>query len=178
MTRLTTLLALYLCASAAPAADLLAVYQRALQNDPQLREAEATRLAALEAKPQALSALLPQLSGTGIVTREKDTGSTNTTEPVSSNTAGAQLTLVDVREDWETTLAPVPADHLHILMDQIEDRLGELNPAQETVVICRSGGRSLEVARFLSGHGFAAVYNLTGGILAWSRDLDPRIPQY
>ena len=55
---------MYLCASAAaPAADLLAVYQRALQNDPQLREAEATRLAALEAKPQALSALLPQLSG-------------------------------------------------------------------------------------------------------------------
>ena len=52
----------YTClTNAAPAADLLAVYQRALQNDPQLREAEATRLAALEAKPQALSALLPQL---------------------------------------------------------------------------------------------------------------------
>jgi outer membrane protein len=94
MTRLLTLLALYLCASAAPAADLLAVYQRALQNDPQLREAEATRLAALEAKPQALSALLPQLSGTGIVTREKDTGSTNTTEPVSSSTAGGAPALI------------------------------------------------------------------------------------
>src|ERR1700722_10630456 len=84
MTRLLTLLGLFLCASAAPAADLLAVYQRALQNDPQLREAEATRLATLEAKPQALSALLPQLSGSGIVTREKDTGSSNTTEPVSA----------------------------------------------------------------------------------------------
>jgi outer membrane protein len=82
MTRSLLLLALFFSA-AAPAADLLAVYQRALQNDPQLREAEATRLAALEAKPQALSALLPQLSGTGIVTREKDTGFTNTTEPVS-----------------------------------------------------------------------------------------------
>src|SRR5580698_10625876 len=84
MTRLTTLLALYLCAAAAPAADLLAVYQRALQNDPQLREAEATRLAALEAKPQALSALLPQLSGSGIVTKERDTGSSNTIESVSA----------------------------------------------------------------------------------------------
>src|SRR5580700_5253727 len=52
MKRLAILLALYLVSSAAPAADLLAVYQRALQNDPQLREAEATRLAALEAKPQ------------------------------------------------------------------------------------------------------------------------------
>ncbi|HEY5263862.1 MAG TPA: TolC family outer membrane protein [Steroidobacteraceae bacterium] len=68
----------------AAAADLLAVYQRALQNDPQLREAEANRLATLEAKPQALSALLPQLSGTGIVTRERDNGSANTTEPVSN----------------------------------------------------------------------------------------------
>ena len=90
----------------------------------------------------------------------------------------AELTLLDVREDWETTLAPVPADHLHIPMGQIADRLSELNPARETVVICRSGGRSLQVAHFLSAHGFVSVYNLAGGILAWSRDLDPRIPQY
>jgi rhodanese-related sulfurtransferase len=63
-------------------------------------------------------------------------------------------------------------------MGQIADRLGELDPAQETVVICRSGGRSLQVAHFLSTQGFVSVYNLVGGILAWSRDLDPRIPQY
>src|ERR1700689_3970937 len=84
MTRLLTLLALYLCASAAPAADLLAVYQRALQNDPQRREPEAPRRPPLEPKPQALSALLPQLSGSGLSSRERDTGSTNTTEPVSA----------------------------------------------------------------------------------------------
>src|SRR5271168_2352273 len=75
----------------ASAADLMAVYQRALQNDPQLREAEATRLATLEAKPQALSALLPQLSASGIVTRERDTGSSNTTEPVSAPGAPVEL---------------------------------------------------------------------------------------
>src|ERR1700674_142609 len=80
MTRLLTVLALVLSVGAAPAADLLAVYQRALQNDPQLREAEAPRLAALEAKPQALSALLPQLSGNGQVSRERDTGSINQTQ--------------------------------------------------------------------------------------------------
>src|SRR5271154_2880944 len=91
MKRLLTLLALCASAAAAPAADLLAVYQRALQNDPQLREAEATRLAALEAKPQALSALLPQLAGNGSVTREKDVGSTNTTEPVSAPGSPTQL---------------------------------------------------------------------------------------
>lgn len=68
---------------AAAAADLVTVYQRALQNDPQLREAEANRLAALESKPQALAALLPQLTGNGIVTREHDTGSSDTVESVS-----------------------------------------------------------------------------------------------
>jgi rhodanese-related sulfurtransferase len=91
---------------------------------------------------------------------------------------GAEMTLLDVREDWETAQAPVPAEILHIPMGQILNRLSDLDPQREIVVICRSGGRSLEVARFLSSQGFATVYNLAGGILAWSRDVDPRIPQY
>src|ERR1700704_1581128 len=89
MKRLLTLFALCLSVSRAPAADLLAVYQRALQNDPQLREAEATRLAALEAKPQAVSALLPQLSGTGTVSREKATGSSDVTQSVITGPPGS-----------------------------------------------------------------------------------------
>ncbi len=91
---------------------------------------------------------------------------------------GSEMTLLDVREDWETALAPVPSDILHIPMGQIAARLAELNPLKETVVICRSGGRSLQVATFLAAQGFSSVYNLTGGILAWSRDIDPHIPQY
>src|SRR5271170_5501151 len=82
MKRLLIVIALCLSAIPAPAADLMAVYQRALQNDPQLREAEATRLAALEAKPQALSALLPQLAGNALVSRERDTGFQNSTQSV------------------------------------------------------------------------------------------------
>jgi outer membrane protein len=74
-----------LMGSAAPAADLLAVYQRALQNDPQLKEAEATRLASLESKPQAIAALLPQISGSGTVSRERDKGQSNQTEEVQAN---------------------------------------------------------------------------------------------
>jgi len=99
-------------------------------------------------------------------------------EFLERRSGGAEMTLLDVREDWETTLAPVPTNIVHIPMGQIADRLSELDPRQETVVICRSGGRSLEVARFLSAQGFGSVYNLVGGILAWSRDLDPKIPQY
>ena len=82
MKRTLTLIVCVIGFHGAYAADLVAVYQRALQNDPQLREAEANRLAALESKPQALSALLPQLTGSGLVSKEHDTGSTNLTESV------------------------------------------------------------------------------------------------
>ena len=62
-----------LAALPAQASDLAEVYARALQNDPLIREAEANRLATLESKPQALSALLPQLSaGAGYDAREAD----------------------------------------------------------------------------------------------------------
>jgi outer membrane protein len=83
------IIALCLCAASVPAADLLSVYQRALQNDPQLREAEANRLATLESKPQALAALLPQVSASGTVSREKDEGSQNSTQAVSLGPGGA-----------------------------------------------------------------------------------------
>jgi len=81
--RALTLLGLSLSCHIAFAADLLAVYQRALQNDPQLREAEANRLAALESKPQAVSALLPQLTGSALASKEHDSGPSNLTEDVT-----------------------------------------------------------------------------------------------
>jgi len=99
-------------------------------------------------------------------------------EFIERRAAGRQMTLLDVREDWETTLSPVPTEVVQIPMGQIAERLQELDPQQDTVVICRSGGRSMQVARFLDAKGFASVSNLAGGILAWSRDIDPSIPQY
>jgi outer membrane protein len=83
MKRSVTLMACLLAGHASFAADLLAVYQRALQNDPQLREAEANRLAALESKPQALAALLPQLTGSALASKERDTGPSNLIENVT-----------------------------------------------------------------------------------------------
>lgn len=71
--RFTMILAALLAAPATQAADLAEVYQRALLNDPLIREAEATRLAALESKPQALALLLPQLSaGAGFDNTDSD----------------------------------------------------------------------------------------------------------
>jgi outer membrane protein len=64
------LLALLAGATAAPAKDLIGVFEDALQNDPQIRAADANRLAQREARPQAWAALLPQLSGTASITRD------------------------------------------------------------------------------------------------------------
>lgn len=97
-------------------------------------------------------------------------------EFVARREAGENLTLLDVREDWELGVASVP-DILHIPMGQVADRVGELERDKTVIVLCRSGRRSLEVARFLKQNGFDAV-NLAGGILAWSRDVDATIPTY
>jgi len=77
---------LSLTTAAAGAANLIEVYQRALQNDPQIREAEANRLASRESKPQALAALLPQLSATGSYERvDADTSRVAVTQRDPSN---------------------------------------------------------------------------------------------
>ena len=91
--------------------------------------------------------------------------------------AGTGPLVIDVRETRELEVARIP-DVLHIPMGEIPARLGELDPHQEIVVMCRSGGRSMQVAQFLARNGFGNVANLTGGILAWSRDVDPSVPAY
>jgi adenylyltransferase/sulfurtransferase len=99
-------------------------------------------------------------------------------EFVERRAAGAQMTLLDVREHWEVQLAPAPTGFVHIPMGEIGSRLSELQPADDIVVLCRSGGRSGQVAQFLDQQQFKSVANLSGGILEWGRQLDPNIPQY
>jgi rhodanese-related sulfurtransferase len=98
------------------------------------------------------------------------------TEFVARRDRGEDLTLLDVREDWELGVASVP-NAVHIPMGIVADRMGELDRNKEIVVLCRSGRRSLEVAKLLQQNGFRTV-NLAGGILAWSRELDATIPTY
>ena len=64
-------------AASSHAADLMEVYQKALAADPQIREADANRLAARESRPQAWAALLPQINGLGQYTKEKSDGTAN-----------------------------------------------------------------------------------------------------
>lgn|SRR5512138_2111621 len=97
-------------------------------------------------------------------------------EFVARRERGEDLTLLDVREAWELGVASVPGV-VHIPMGEIAERVRELDASKETVVLCRSGRRSLEVAKYLQQNGFRAL-NLAGGILAWSRDVDATIPTY
>jgi outer membrane protein len=73
--RTLTFLAVSLaCAVASPGKDLVGIYQDALQNDPQIRQADANRLASREARPQAWSNLLPQLSALASRAQDKQDG--------------------------------------------------------------------------------------------------------
>jgi len=89
--------------------------------------------------------------------------------------------LLDVREDWEAALArisPQRVSALHIPMGQVPARLAELDPAQPIVCYCHHGMRSLQVVAFLARQGYETVYNLAGGIDAWSCEVDPAVPRY
>jgi rhodanese-related sulfurtransferase len=99
------------------------------------------------------------------------------TELKARRDAGEGPFVLDVREGWEVDVARIP-DITHIPMNEIPARLIELDPGKEIVVMCRSGGRSMQVAQFLARNGFQSVANLTGGILAWSREVDPTVRAY
>jgi rhodanese-related sulfurtransferase len=99
------------------------------------------------------------------------------TEFAAQRAAGRDAVLLDVREPWELKIAGL-AGAVHVPMAQLLGRLAELDPEREVVVLCRSGSRSLAVARFLEARGFRSVANLSGGILAWARDVDRSLATY
>jgi rhodanese-related sulfurtransferase len=90
---------------------------------------------------------------------------------------GDKPVILDVREDWEWRTCHLP-DSVHIPMRQIPMRAAELPRDTEIVVMCHHGIRSQQVANFLAQHGFKNLYNLTGGIDAWAKDVDPTTPIY
>jgi len=85
--------------------------------------------------------------------------------------------LLDVRMPEELEIASL-AGAVHIPLNELPARLSELNPAAPIVVLCHHGVRSEMAGRLLERNGFADVLHLSGGIDAWSQDIDPRIPRY
>ena len=95
---------------------------------------------------------------------------------------GADAVVIDCREPVELQVASVkPAagfELVHIPMNEIPGRLGQLDPGRAVAVLCHHGNRSMRVAMFLQANGFDTVANIAGGIEAWSRELDPSVPRY
>jgi rhodanese-related sulfurtransferase len=90
---------------------------------------------------------------------------------------GDDVVLLDVREHDELAIAAVDGA-LHIPMREVPARIADLDSGKPLVVMCHSGGRSRRVAEFLQQNGFSNVFNLKGGIEAWSTQLDSRVPRY
>ena len=89
---------------------------------------------------------------------------------------GDRPALLDVREPWEFDLARIDGSKL-IPMGELTERVSELDPAAETVVICHHGSRSAYATRALSRAGFRKVLNLEGGLDAYA-DVDASVPRY
>jgi rhodanese-related sulfurtransferase len=90
--------------------------------------------------------------------------------------AGDRPELLDVREPWEFELARIEGSKL-IPMGELSERVSELDPAAETVVICHHGNRSAYVSHALQRAGFRRVLNLEGGLDAYS-DVDSSVSRY
>ena len=88
-----------------------------------------------------------------------------------------QPVLLDVREPWEVQICAIP-NSLHVPMREVPARAAELDPTRPVVAICHHGARSMQVGLFLEKNGCTKVHNLTGGVDAWSRTIDPSMPVY
>jgi len=85
--------------------------------------------------------------------------------------------LIDVRETFECEIARIDGARL-IPLGEIAERADELPRDRPIVVHCHSGRRSAEAVRLLQQRGFGNIYNLEGGIDAWSDQIDPGVPKY
>ncbi len=89
---------------------------------------------------------------------------------------GDDLFILDVREPHEYQICNLNG-HL-IPLGELPRRVHELDSSREMVAHCRSGKRSAEAVDFLKKAGFRKIFNLKGGILAWSDEVDPNVPKY
>jgi adenylyltransferase/sulfurtransferase len=92
---------------------------------------------------------------------------------------GHAITLIDVRQPWENELAALPDSKL-IPLNELANRKEELASLSGSAVVCycHHGIRSQSAAAFLEKCGVKEVYSLTGGIDAWSCEVDPAVPRY
>ncbi|HTU36146.1 MAG TPA: rhodanese-like domain-containing protein [Candidatus Acidoferrum sp.] len=92
--------------------------------------------------------------------------------------AGDAFTLLDVREPWEVDTAKISSAKLIPMGDVPSRAHQELDPEGHIVVLCHRGVRSMNVTVWLRQQGFENVQSMRGGIDAWSRRVDSKVPLY
>ncbi len=85
--------------------------------------------------------------------------------------------LIDVREPHEFQIGRIPTSNL-IPLGELPKRISDLDPNAQYVLHCKMGGRSAKGCDVLRAAGFKRVLNMTGGITAWSEQVDPTVPKY
>ena len=88
-----------------------------------------------------------------------------------------KLVVLDVREPWELNVCSLPGV-ISIPMRSVPARTEELPKDTEIAVLCHHGIRSQQVALYLERVGFDKLHNVVGGIAAWARDVDTKMPTY
>ncbi|KGX83673.1 rhodanese-like domain-containing protein [Pontibacillus marinus] len=79
------------------------------------------------------------------------------------------LNIIDVREDEEVANGMIPTAK-HIPLQQIPEAINDLDQDQEYIMVCRSGGRSMNAASFMNQHGYNTI-NMAGGMLDWDGEV-------
>jgi rhodanese-related sulfurtransferase len=100
-----------------------------------------------------------------------------TVEEAKVKLEGGEVVLMDVREPWEVETASVTGAKL-IPMGEVAARVQELDPDAHILVLCHHGVRSLRVTNWLREQGYAKTQSVRGGIDAWSKQVDAKVPVY
>jgi rhodanese-related sulfurtransferase len=90
--------------------------------------------------------------------------------------AGENLFLLDVRDEFEFEISNIGGRL--IPLPELSKRLNELDMRQKIVTVCKMGPRGAKAVHLLHKAGFQNVWNLTGGIHAWSDRVDRSVPKY
>jgi len=90
--------------------------------------------------------------------------------------SNADFQLIDIREEHEIEIAEIGGEH--IPMGDVMENLDKISKDKKVIIHCRSGARSGAICSALEEEGFTNVYNLKGGIIAWSNEIDSSVTKY
>jgi adenylyltransferase/sulfurtransferase len=91
--------------------------------------------------------------------------------------SGKAPVIIDVREPHEWEICRLDGARL-IPLGELQNRMNELDTADEIVLMCKMGGRSMKALKQLQAAGFGKLKNLRGGVTAWAKEVDPSMPTY